>query len=235
MEDQCKFFLWEEDEQEAREWHEKYGPPPPTPETPKPIEETTEEVPKSLGNPWTKSISKRKPTARDVPDEDQNGGPSNRGAETAEPLGFEDIDMSRKAIKNTRFCTPGQTDRLKTAEESLPTPDTGGRTLRSGLRMPRGESLPPQLGDAITLQNEETSSLSATVLKLIRAEKVGMNESTEIQIEHEIDTEVALYEQKLRGYEKTNQKLSKRLDEMENMVVLLGGDVAADDSVEFSE
>lgn len=85
------------------------------------------------------------------------------------------------------------------------------------------------------MKNERKSSLSAEVLKLIQAERVGLKESVEIQIEHEIDTEVALYEQKLRGYEKTNKKLSRRLDEMESMVVLLGGDVAADDSVEFSE
>jgi hypothetical protein len=70
---------------------------------------------------------------------------------------------------------------------------------------------------------------------LIRSEKVRLKESIEIQIEHEIDTEVALYEQKLRGSEKTNKKLSKRLDEMESMLLLLGGDVAADDSVEISE
>jgi hypothetical protein len=44
-----------------------------------------------------------------------------------------------------------------------------------------------------------------------------------------------VYEQKLRGLEATNKKLSKRLDEMENMVLLLSGDFAADDNVEFSE
>ena len=62
-----------------------------------------------------------------------------------------------------------------------------------------------------------------------------MKESVEIQIEHEIDTEVVLYEEKLRGYEKTNKKLSRRLDKMEHMIVLLGGDAAADDSVDVSE
>lgn len=231
--DRCNFFLWDEDENEAREWHAKYGPPPPAPKTPKPIEEIPEEAPKDIGNPWTKS--KRKPTSREGAEDDENGGPSNRGVGTTGLSDLEDIDTSRKAIKNTRFCTPGQTDRLRAAEQSLPTPDTGGRTLNAALQRSRGESLPPQLGDAITLDSERTSSLSATVLKLIRSEKVDMKESTEVQIEHEIDTEVALYEQKLRSYEKTNKKLSKRLDEMENMVVLLGGDVAADDSVEFSE
>jgi hypothetical protein len=64
---------------------------------------------------------------------------------------------------------------------------------------------------------------------------VGLKESVEIQIEYEIDTEVALYEQELRGYGKTNKKLSRRPDKMEHMTFLLGGDVAADDSVDFSE
>jgi hypothetical protein len=147
---------------------------------------------------------------------------------------FEDVDTSRKAVKVTRFCTPGQTDKSKSAAESLPTPDTGGQPL--GVSRPlRGESPSPQLADAIILRNGGKRSLSATVLKLIHSEQVKLRESTTIQIEHEIDTEVAMYEEKLRGYERTNIKLSARLDEMENMVLLLGGDVAADASVEFSE
>lgn len=39
--------------------------------------------------------------------------------------------------------------------------------------------------------------------------------------------------QTLQGYQKTS-KLLKRLDEIENMIVLLDGDVAADDRVDFS-
>jgi hypothetical protein len=229
-----------EDEKEAKEWHIKHGsPPPPAPETPKAIEKVSEEAPKDLGNPWTKSITKRKPKSREVSDEDETGGPSDRNVEVAELSDFEDADPSRKAAKTTRFATPGQTDKSKSAGESLPTPDTGGHVLGvasgSRSRPSRGDSPPPQPEDAIILRNERKSSLSAEVLKLIRSEKVRLKESIEIQIEHEIDTEVALYEQKLRGSEKTNKKLSKRLDEMESMVLLLGGDVAADDSVEFSE
>jgi hypothetical protein len=51
-----------EDEKEAKEWHTKHGPPPPSaPETPKAVEKVSEEAPKDLGNLWTKSITKRKP------------------------------------------------------------------------------------------------------------------------------------------------------------------------------
>lgn len=160
--------------------------------------------------------------------------------EVAELSDFEDIDTSsRKVAKVTRFSTPGQTDKSKCAAESLPTPDTGGQPLgcfsTSRSRPSRERSPPPQLSDAICLRDERKLSLSATVLKLIHSEKVALKESIAIQIEHEIDSEVAVYEQKLRGLEATNKKLSRRLDEMENMVLLLSGDVAADDNVEFSE
>jgi hypothetical protein len=231
--------LWDEDNEEARQWHTDHDPPPPAPQTPKANEKILEEPPKDLGNPWTKSITKRKPGSREVSDEDEIGGPSNRNVEVAELPDFEDVDTSRKAAKVTRFSTPGQTDKPKSAAESLPTPDTGGQPLgvasTSRSRPLRGESPTPQLTDAIILRSERKRSLSATILKLIHSEKVELKESIAIQIEHEIDTEVALYEEKLRGYERTNRKLLTRLDEMENMVLLLGGDVAADASVEFSE
>jgi len=235
----CKFFLWDLDQEQAREWHMKYGPQPPAPETPKSDEPAAVEPVEDLGNPWTKSIIKRKPTSKEVSYGDEAAGPSNQHVEAVELASFRDLDPSRKAVKTTRFATPGQSDRSKNAEDSLPTPDTGGQATSgasgSRSRQSRARSATPQLSDAIIMRNERKSSLSAEVLKLIRAEKVGLKESVEIQIEHEIDTEVALYEQKLRGYKKTNRKLSRRLDEMESIVVLLGGDVGVDDSVEFSE
>jgi hypothetical protein len=161
-----------DDEKEAKEWHTKHGPPPPAPETPKAIEKVSEEAPKGLGNPWTKSITKGKPKPREVSDEDETGGPSDRNVEAAELSDFEDADPS-----TTRFATPGQTDRSKNAAESLPTPDTGGHALGvasgSRSRPSRGDSPPPQLEDAIILRNERTSSLSAEVLELIRSERSG--------------------------------------------------------------
>jgi len=116
------------DEKEAKEWHRKHGPPPPppAPETPKAIGKVPEKAPKDPGNPWTKSITKRKPKSRDVSDEDETGGPSDRNVEVAELSDFEDADPSRKAAKATRFAAPGQTDRSKNAGESLLTPNTRG-------------------------------------------------------------------------------------------------------------
>ncbi|PMD30333.1 hypothetical protein L207DRAFT_592463 [Hyaloscypha variabilis F] len=85
---------------------------------------------------------------------------------------FKDLDLSRKVVKTTRVATPGRADRTTNAEDSLPTPDTGGRVLGvasgSRSRMSRGGSAPPQLSDAIIMRNERKSSLSAEVLKLIR-------------------------------------------------------------------
>jgi hypothetical protein len=102
----CNFFLWVDDEKEAKEWHTKHGPPPPpAPETPKAIEKVSEEAPKDLGNPWTKSITKRKPKSREVSDEDETARPSDRNVEAAELSDFEDADPSRKAA-NHKVCHP---------------------------------------------------------------------------------------------------------------------------------
>jgi hypothetical protein len=141
--------LWDEDSEEARQWHTDHGPPPPAPQTPKANEKTLQELPKDLGNPWAKSISKRKPTSREVSDEDEVGGLSNRNVEVVDLSDFENVDTSRKAAKVTRFSTPGQTDKSKGTTESLPTPDTGGQPLgaasTSRSRPLRGGSPTPQL------------------------------------------------------------------------------------------
>lgn len=118
--------------------------------------------PPDPGNPWTKSITKRKPKSRDVSDEDETGGASDRNVEVAELSDFEDADPSRKAAKATRFAAPGQTDRSKNAGESSLTPDTGGQALGvasgSRSRLSCGDSPPPQLEDAIIPRNERKSS-----------------------------------------------------------------------------
>ncbi len=220
----------------------KYGPPPLAPETPKSNEKSAEDIalPKSLRTPWT--IAKRKPVSIEVSDEDENGGPSNRSSDGDELPEFEDIDSpSRKMPKITRFSTPGKTfgEGTKNAAASLPTPDTGnqlvGVATSSRSRLPNRTSPPPQLEHAIILNNERESNLTAAVIKLIRSEGIEMKESTEIQIRHEIDMELRLNETKERSYKGTISKLSARLDQLENMVRLLGGDVGADDAVELSE
>lgn len=193
-----------------------------------------------METPWT--LSKRKPVSREVSDEDENGGPSNRNDDGDELQEFEDIDTpSKKAAKVARFSTPGQTSRdgLKNAAESLPTPDTGEQAVdpakNSSLRRSNGTSPPPQLEHAIILNNERRSDLTTAVIRLIRSENIELKESTEIQIRHEIDMELKLNQTKERSYKGTISKLSARLDQLENMVRLLGGDVGVDDTIELSD
>ena len=75
--------MWDLDQEQAREWHTKYGLPPPAPETTKAEKHIAEEPAEDFSNPWTKSITKRKPIFREVSDEDETGGPSNRNLEVA--------------------------------------------------------------------------------------------------------------------------------------------------------
>jgi hypothetical protein len=220
----------------------KYGPPRPAPETPKSNEKRSDNlaVPKSPENPWT--LSKRKPVSREVSDEDENGGSSKRPIDGGELSEFEDIDTaSRKVAKVTSLSTPGQMSRgiFKNAADSLPTPDTSKKVIDIATtprsRFSHRESPPPRLEHTINLKTERSSNLTETVISLIHSENIELKESTEIQIRHEIDMELDLNEAKALRNKKTISKLSTRIDELVDMVRLLGGDVAADDAIELSD
>jgi len=229
--DKCPFFLFLEDEERAKEWLSKYGPPP-EPETPKANEKRPEGPPKSLETPWTLS-KKRKPVSREASDEDENGGPANRDPDRDESPAFEVMDSpSKKVAKVTEVSTPGQAarDGVQNPADALPTPDTG-----STARPPHRTCHPPRLEHAIHLSSERKSNLTSAVLRLLRSEGVELTSSIEIMIRHEIGTEMEVNEAKVRGYEETISELKRELDKMENMVALLGGDVGADDAVEFSD
>jgi hypothetical protein len=182
-------------------------------------------------NPWTLS-KKRKPVSREVSDEDENGGPSNRKSDRDESPGFEVIDSPcKKVAKAAEVSTPGQTarDTVQNAADSLPTPDTSfkGRLLQ--------ETLPaPRLEDAINLDGERRSNLTSAVLRLLREEGIVLSSSIEIMIAHEIDTELEVNEAKVRGYEKTVLTLRKKLNEMDNVIQQLGV-VGVDDPMELSD
>jgi hypothetical protein len=62
--DQCLFFLWDEEQAQAKQWMEIHNPQPP--ETPS-RKGKDGEGPKSLEMPWAKA--KRKPVSREVSDE----------------------------------------------------------------------------------------------------------------------------------------------------------------------
>lgn len=68
---------------------------------------------------------------------------------------------------------------------------------------------------------EGESSLTTTVLGLIRSDNVELKPSTEIQIRHEIDLAVDISKAKVQRYEETISKLHGRVDELEQMILHL--------------
>ena len=237
--EQCPFFVWVEQEAEAKEWLAKYGPQE-APETPS--KKNNYPVPKSPETPWTKA--KRKPVSREVSDENENGGPSNRKMNDGEVFdgGEEGMESpSRKAAKTNRFSRPGgQTFNERLKEAVLPTPDSGGKGKGKAIEPApiQAENTPFTLGrskDAPDSDRGGMEDLTTNVLKLLRDEKVDLKESTELQIRHKIDIELALNAAKVRGYEETVSKLSKRLDELETMLSYLTGDGSLDDPIELSD
>lgn len=72
-----------------------------------------------------------------------------------------------------------------------------------------------------------TGDLTTKVLAILRKEKIELKESTEEQIRHEIERALALKDAlkdaEVKSYEKTNLRLLKRLDELENMALQLTG------------
>jgi hypothetical protein len=75
--------------------------------------------------------AKRKPVSREVLDENQNGGSSNRKIDNGGVFDRGDEVMespSRKAVKTNRFSAPGrQTFNERLREAALPTPDSSDK------------------------------------------------------------------------------------------------------------
>jgi hypothetical protein len=68
---------------------------------------------------------------------------------------------------------------------------------------------------------ETDSSLTSTVLNLLRSDNIVLKPSTEIQIRHEIDLVVDIGKAKIQRYEETISKLHERVDELERMILIL--------------
>jgi hypothetical protein len=235
---QCGFFIWVDDEAEAKEWLEK-NPPSIAPETPinKGSKSGGPEPPKEKETPWTKS--KRKPISRELSDENENGSPSKLNDDDMQEV--EETDTpSRKAPKKTRFSTPGQSfiEKLKNDGVTIPTPESGDRHLGdASTSRPRDVSspIPIQLENAIFLNDDRRSDLAARVLSLIRSEKVNFRDSTLARIRHEIEMEVDLNDAKLRRYNETITELSRKLDEKERQLLEWIGDATINETIELSD
>ena len=196
---------------------------------------TASNEPRTPETPWTKA--KRKPVSREVPDENENGGPSNRKGDDGEVFaGGDDVEIetpSRKSVKIDGFSSPGAltfnaaltfNERLRNV--SAPTLDSHGDQGKgqAEITIPT-PSPPPKNPPHPSRAGRGERDLMTTVLRLLRDEKISLKESTELQIRHEIDLELDLTAAKVRRYEETISKLSRRLDELETMLShLMGGD-----------
>jgi hypothetical protein len=80
---------------------------------------------------------------------------------------------------------------------------------------------PGRFSDMAGLSFPREPDLTTTVLELVRADCPKLKASTEMQLRHEIGLASDLGETKLRRYEGTIAELSRRVDELETIVLNL--------------
>lgn len=227
---------------------------PQPPETPtRKGKGTGDETTKRPETPWTKA--KRKPVSREVSDgsgdeneepskeKDGSGGDGDEEGESREGMN----SPSRKAAKTTKSSTPGQSfiETMNNAGGALPTPDTNNKgkaivdlTVFTDSEAGPSNAIatsptPARFNNPIIPRDEKKSDLASTVIKLLRSENVELKESTEMQLRDEIEVGVAVMEMKLKKYQETLKMIYRRLDELENTVLLLTGEGGSGTEEEF--
>jgi hypothetical protein len=185
----------------------------------------------AMETPFTKAKRRRKvPTDETKGDgnSDVNGQSTTGSLDPFQTTVAEETPPS-KAVRISVLTTPAQrfTEKLKIGTEpsSTSTPEhTATKNATQRLAQTLGTSptfappifSPPKGMASLSLEGE--SSLTLTVLDLIRSDNVELKPSTEIQIRHEIDLMVDIGKAKVERYEETISKLHKRVDELEGIV-----------------
>lgn len=238
--EQCPFFVWQEEEAEAKAWLEQYGPQE-DPETPS--KTSNSNVPKPSETPWTKS--KKKLVFREVSDENENGGPSDRVGDDGEVFdeGHEGMESpSNRAAKRQRFSTQSSQHFNEELRETAlpPTPDTLGKGKGKAIETApilavNTSPTPSPSKDVPNPARGRMEDLTTKVMELLREEKLKLKMSTELLLRHEIDLQLELNATKVRQYEETISKLSQRIDELENIVELLTAGGTSDDPIELTD
>jgi hypothetical protein len=191
-------------------------------------------VTKDPSTPWTKASeaasAKRKPVSREVSDESENGGPSERKVDAgfvfvdADDEGYE--SPTRKAPKRARFSAPGgKTFNERLRENALPpTLDTLKKekgkerafepvpVTSPTLSSPKEAPIDP---NAVQIGN---GRITTKVLGLLRMDGIELKASTREKIRLVIDLESHSNAAKVRRYEDTISRLSKKLDVLETTV-----------------
>lgn len=238
----CGFFLWEDEQDEAKEWTQL------NPTTPV---KQPQRQPREIRTPNNGSSKKmkewlstgKKRAIKDISDEDNEKDKEDKeDGDSNEEFAFvEDADddvfyqdntrngsPSRKSAKVTRFATPGQPSNRMLGDglHALPTPATSGRDVESvhesrQLKAREVTPTPVQLDAAIVLGREdidqpgEKTDLLKTILGYIKADYPDLKYSTEVMIQHEIEGEARMTRAEAKGYRKTISRLREKADECE--------------------
>ena len=220
----CSFWIWVDDEVEAKEWltkHERVE----TPETPPKVVLP----PRLPETPWTKA--RRKLSWREASGEDENGGSSKRkgDGDRVQVLGGDEgseYSPSRKVPKFSELTTPGChpfMDKLKEAAPPL-TPDTldpkkGKSIEEASIQQANTLRRPSPLTDNskdCTIRG--IPNLASRVLRLIREDNLELKGSTELLIRHEIEVELGLNVTKVASCERTILRMAERINKLESNI-----------------
>ncbi|KAH7418463.1 hypothetical protein BKA64DRAFT_199689 [Cadophora sp. MPI-SDFR-AT-0126] len=250
----CQFFMWDDEQDIAKEWMELNPTTPTKQPSPKPREvQTPYNGSKNVMKGWLTGTNGKKRAMKDISDEDPQEDEENKeddfvivennDDDVFNPDNRRNGSPSRKSAKVTRFATPGLpvNKTLEDCRNALPTPATSGRDVDEARYLqPRDVSPTPiQLDAAINLGVKESTEgkteLLKNILALVKADNPSLKASTEIMIEHEIEQEVRRAKAEAKGYKRTIARLRQRVDDLETTVSYLTDGGTADDVVALSD
>lgn len=180
-----------------------------------------------METPFTKAKRRRK-----VPTDDSTSNGS-RSANDQSGTGGDDPfqtsmapESPSKSLKTSLLSTPTQrfADKLKIGSTPLLVSNQDVISTKNAKQTAQELGPSPIFTRAkgmVIPVLEGESSLTTTVLGLIRSDNVELKPSTEIQIRHEIDLAVDISKAKVQRYEETISKLHGRVDELEQMILHL--------------
>lgn len=195
--------------------------------TPKKTEHNGQDGP-VVETPFTKAKRRRK-VPLDVTECNGTGSINGQsGASSEDPFKTPmAAESPNKSIRTSVLSTPTQrfAEKLKIGASPLPASNLDLMVpTKDAKQIARELGEPPIFPQSKIMANpvfEEESSLTSTVLGLIRSDNVELKPSTEIQIRHEIDLVVDIGKAKVQRYDETICKLHERVDELERMILHL--------------
>lgn len=165
-----------------------------------------------------------------------DSGDKGKGKAIEAPFQTENISPIPNPADDMIPTPGGQTFDERLREAGLPIPKPGnmmkGKPMGLVPMQAKQDYLTP--GPSMIAANHGhagMANLTTRVVRLLRDEKYPLKVSTELQIRHEIDLELDLYAAKVRRYEETIYKQSKKIDELETLASHLTGIGSGDGSI----